>query len=130
MSSGKPPEFFLDRSLGKKTAEMLRAEGHVVHLIADHYPHDAQDIPDQEWIAEGCRRGWVLLTKDKRIRFRTEELAALDGHLFCLVGGNATVQQMAERLLTAVPAITRAVDRHQAGFWHIGSDGSIRKMWP
>lgn len=130
MSSDAPLEFFLDRSLGKETARRLRAEGHVVHLLADHYPNDAQRVPDADWIAEGCRRGWVLLTKDKRIRYRTDELTALDGHLFCLVGGNARVEQMAGRLLAAIPAITRAVARHPSGFWHIGADGSIRKMWP
>lgn len=130
MSSVGPPEFFLDRSLGKSTARLLREEGLVVHLIADHYEDDAQNVPDEQWITNGCRRGWVLLTKDKRIRYRTGELAALDGHLFCLVGGNATVAEMAGRLVTAVPAITRAVHRHPAGFWHISADGSVRRMWP
>lgn len=131
MSSGTRPEFFLDRSLGRTTAEHLRRNGHIVHLIADHYPDDAQDVLDQDWIAEGCRRGWVLLTKDKRIRYRTAELAALSGHLFCLVGGNATVAEMSARLLSALPAVSRAVANHPtAGFWHVHSDGTIRRMWP
>ena len=92
MSSDKPPEFFLHRSLGKTSASRLRAAGHVVHLIADYYPRDAQEIGDAEWIAEGCRRGWTLLTKDRRIRYRTDELGALtSGHLFCLADGNVTL---------------------------------------
>ena len=130
MSSAGPPEFFLDRSLGKGTARLLREQGHVVHLIAEHYPDDAQEIPDTEWIDEGCRLGWVLLTKDKRIRYRANELKALDGHLFCLVTGNSTVAEMAEVLIAAIPRITRAAAAHERGFWHIHSDGSIRKMWP
>ena len=73
MSSAERPEFFLDRSLGRITASRLREAGYVVHLIADHYPDDASDIPDEDWIAEGCSNGWVLLTKDKRIRYRAEE---------------------------------------------------------
>lgn len=56
MSSDKPLEFFLDRSLGKKSAERLRDAGYVVHLIADFYPDDAQSIGDADWIAEGCNR--------------------------------------------------------------------------
>lgn len=86
MSSVRQPEFFLDRSLGKISARRLREEGHVVHLIADHYPDDAQRIVDEDWISEGCRRRWVLLTKDRRIRHRAEELAALAADLsrtFC-----------------------------------------------
>jgi uncharacterized protein with PIN domain len=82
MSSAERPEFFLDRSLGKKTASGLREAGYVVHLVADHYPNDADEVPDEDWIAEGCSRGWILLTKDKRIRYRAAELEALQaGHL-------------------------------------------------
>lgn len=51
MSSAERPEFFLDRSLGKKTASGLREAGYVVHLVADHYPNDAEDVPDEDWIA-------------------------------------------------------------------------------
>jgi hypothetical protein len=90
MSSDRPLEFFLDRSLGKLTAERLREAGPVVHLIADFYPDDAQKIEDADWIAEGCRRGWVLLTKDKRIRYRPNELAAPSRKATCSVSPAAT----------------------------------------
>ena len=94
MSSAERPEFFLDRSLGRTTASRLREAGYVVHLIADHNPDDASDVPDEEWIAEGCSNSWVLLTKDKRIRYRAEELEALQaGHLFCLVSGNMNIAE-------------------------------------
>jgi PIN like domain len=131
MSSDKPPEFFLDRSLGKTSASRLRAAGHFVHLIAEYYPRDAQDIGDAEWIAEGCGRGWTLLTKDRRIRYRTDELAALaGGHLFCLADGNANLDQITQRLLDAMPAIHRAIQNTDVGFWHVHTSGRITKMWP
>lgn len=131
MSSAGPPEFFLDRSLGKTPAATLREAGHVVHLIADHYPSDASDIPDETWIAEGCSREWVLLTKDKRIRYRAEELSALqEGQLFCLAGGNMNIDEMSRALIEAMPRIARVVAARQTGFWHVYSDGSIRRMWP
>jgi PIN like domain len=131
MSSDKPPEFFLDRSLGKTSASRLRKAGRVVHLIAEYYPRDAQDIGDAEWIAEGCRRGWILLTKDRRIRYRTGELAAItSGHLFCLADGNATLDQITQRFLNAMPAIHRAVRNTETGFWHVHEGGRITRMWP
>lgn len=130
MSSDTPLEFFLDRSLGKATARHLREHGAVVHLIADCYSDDAQNIEDQTWIAEGCRQGWVLLTKDQRIRHRSRELEALDGYLFCLSAGNATVDVMAERLIAALPAIARAVARGESGFWLVYADSSVRRKWP
>lgn len=78
MCSAKQPEYFFDRSLGKASAARLRESGWIIHLIADFYQDDATRIPDEEWIAEGCSRGWLLLTKDKRIRYRERELSALD----------------------------------------------------
>lgn len=130
-SSDRPLEFFFDRSLGKISAQRLRDAGHTVHLIADFYPDDAQQVGDSEWIAEGCRRGWTLLTKDQRIRYRTYELAALDsGHLFCLADGNATLDIIAQRFLQAMPAIHRAVHPTNVGFWHVHEGGRITKMWP
>ncbi len=131
MSSAERPEFFLDRSLGRITASRLRSAGYVVHLIADHYPADASDVPDEEWIAEGCSRGWVLLTKDKRIRYRTEELEALqEGHLFCLVSGNMDIDAMTQAFLDALPKIERVVGEQPVGFWHVYRDGKIKRMWP
>ena len=131
MSSVGRPELFLDRSLGRITATRLRDAGYVVHLIADHYPDDASDVPDEEWIAEGCSQGWVLLTKDKRIRYRAAELEALqEGHLFCLASGNMDIAQMTQAFLDALPRIERAARDEPVGFWHVYRDGQVKRMWP
>ena len=54
MSSARQPENFFDRSLAKVSAKHLREHGWIVHLIAEFYAADATDIPDEQWIAEGC----------------------------------------------------------------------------
>src|SRR4029450_10024641 len=85
----------------------------------------------EEWITEGCSNGWVLLTKDKRIRYRAEELEALqEGHLFCLVSGNLDIAQMTQAFLDALPRIERAATEESVGFWHVYRDGQIKRMWP
>lgn len=130
--AASPPEFFVDRSLGKVTAARLRDHGWTLHLIAETYRDDAQGIADDVWIAEGCRRGWTLLTKDRHIRYRAAELGSLapGSLLFCLAGQQLTTAQMVEAFTTAGPAIHRAVERADAGFWHVYRDGAIRRMWP
>jgi hypothetical protein len=73
----------------------------------------------------------VLLTKDKKIRYRSHELEALEnGHLFCLASGNLGLEEMARRLVDAEDAIYSAVRRHSVGFWHVLAGGRITKMWP
>ncbi|MCH8613483.1 hypothetical protein [Arsenicicoccus dermatophilus] len=114
------------------TVARLRDAGWTVHMLSDVYPRDAQDVPDDTWIRYGCDRGWPLLTKDRRIRYRTEELSALtDGSfLFCLARQDLRMDQMVEAFITARPRIEKAIDRSDAGFWHIYADGTIKRMWP
>lgn len=133
MSSDKPsqPEFFFDRNLGKVTARRLREHGWTIHLIAEFYDDDAEDVSDEEWIAEGCQRGWALITKDKKIRSRAAELGALtQGHLFCLPRGDLSIDEMVRRFLEAEAAIARAVESCSVGFWHVYAGGHVKKMWP
>lgn len=127
-----PPEFFADRSLGRVTVERLRTEGWAIHRISEVYPDDARHVPDEDWISHGCRRGWTLLTKDKRIRYRAPEIGSLDGAtlLFCLANQQLSTDQMVAALATARGRIHRAIDRGDAGFWHVYLDGSIKRMWP
>jgi PIN like domain len=129
MSSDRPLEVFFDRNLGKRSAEPLVAAGWIIHLIADYYSEDAAGIPDEAWIAEGCRHGWALLTKDQRIRYRADELASLRGRLFCLSPGNLGFDQMARRFLAAGSAIGRVIERGEHGFWLVYDEGRIEQRW-
>jgi PIN like domain len=132
MSSEPPsPEYFLERSLGKLTAEGLRAQGWIVHTIYEHFDDDGEDITDEQWIEFGVLRGWVCLTKDKHIRYRASEIGALtDGHIFCLADGNLQVAEMVDRFTLASPAIERGLTLHQLGFWHVYGGGRVKRMWP
>lgn len=96
-SAAQQPEFFFDRSLGKVVAQELRARGWIIHLIADHYPGDAQMVADGVWVAEGARRGWCLLTKDQAIRRRDNEAAAVGTTLlFTLSSQQLTAAEMVD----------------------------------
>lgn len=59
MNSG--PVFFTDRDLGKKFPEILRAGGLTVERHADHFQHDT---PDEVWLREIGRKGWIAVTHD------------------------------------------------------------------
>jgi hypothetical protein len=61
----------------------------------------AQGAPDEEWLPEVGRRGWVLLTKDDRIRSTTaqrEILLAAGVRAFILSGANLPGPAMAQAL--------------------------------
>jgi hypothetical protein len=113
----EPLVFFLDRSLGRYTvAEALRQTNVPVEIHDEHFPQAATDV---EWLHEVGRRGWIVLTRDTRIRYRSLERAALmqaGVRAFVLVAGNLSGPEMATAFVTALPAIRRFVARYQPPF--------------
>lgn len=111
------PVLFLDRSLGRRViATALRAAGATVEIHDDHFPPDA---PDAHWLAAVGQRGWVVLTKDRRIRYRTLERAALlmaGVRAFVLTAGDLQGPEMARIFVRALPVITRVTARTPAPF--------------
>jgi predicted nuclease of predicted toxin-antitoxin system len=113
----KSQVFFLDRSLGSKhVAHALRAAGVTVEIHNDHFPQDARD---EIWLPEVGKRGWVVLTKDDRIRYRSAEFAAvIDAHvaLFALASGNLNGEEMAQAFVAALPRMHRLLAKHRPPF--------------
>jgi predicted nuclease of predicted toxin-antitoxin system len=108
-SAAKLPEgtaFFIDRSLG---VEPIRGEliksGLSVEIHDDHF---ARDEEDRVWLRSIGERGWVVLTKDQRLRYRPLELAALrasNARVFVLTAGNLRGAEIAAVFLAALPMI-------------------------
>lgn len=68
--------FFVDRSLSRRLVpEALRQAGFEVFVHDDIF---AADTPDTEWLAEAGAAGWIVLTKDDRIRYRRREWAVVE----------------------------------------------------
>ena len=96
--------------MGRRLAVALIEAG--VAAIA-HDSVFAQDTPDEEWLLCAGREGWVVLTKDKWIRKRPLERAALIGarvRAFVFTGGNLSGVEMAEVLVRALPRMYRVIE--------------------
>jgi predicted nuclease of predicted toxin-antitoxin system len=131
----KPPDtlvFFLDRSLGKHVvASALRSNGVAVEIHDDHFPADA---PDHTWLKAVGRRGWIVLTKDRRIRYRTIELEAIAAagvKAFVLTAGDLTGSEQAEAFIQALPRIKSFVRRQSPPFIaSVTKAGGVSLVWP
>ncbi|MGV9560299.1 PIN-like domain-containing protein [Streptomyces sp. NPDC003522] len=127
-----PPEFFLDRNLGRRVAEGLRAHGWTVHRIGDVFPDDGQDIADEDWIAHGLDRSWVPLSKDGRIKTRDLEIRPVlerQAVLFYLDNQQLRAAEMIERLVAHRDAIHRAVEKGGPAAYAVRSE-LIERTWP
>ena len=74
-----PPEFFIDRSLGRRhLADAVRGHGYVAHTLSSVYGEQAgQHVPDERWLRDAGVEGWIVLMKDDAIRRRPAERDAL-----------------------------------------------------
>jgi hypothetical protein len=105
---------FLDRSIGtRKIATALRAEELDVETIADRYGSANTHIADEQWIAEVSRDGRLLISADKRIRYRPRERLAICVHAARCVtfaAGDLTAEQMIALFMPHLPRIRVIAD--------------------
>ena len=103
--------------MGKnKLAVALRQAGCQVEIHDDHFPPNAID---PVWLTEAGKRGWIVITKDKRIRYRTLELTALMNakvRTFVLTGGNLHGEEVAQLLVRILPRLKNFLTRHKPPF--------------
>lgn len=135
MPSGSPPELFVDRSLGRRVvADAPRDAGATVYVMADVYGERiGQGLADEEWLRDACARGWIVLMKDAKIRYRPSELGVIIDHglrAFCLTNANLRGAEMAERFVVNLPRILRvAVERPGPYIYGVYRD-AVRPLWP
>ena len=76
---------FLDRSIPKSVATALKAVRDDVYWLEDHFLHDTKDA---DWLPVAGKNGWLVITRDKKIRTRPwERRAILENSVgcFCLI---------------------------------------------
>lgn len=105
----EPPVFFIDHCLGtENVAERLRQQGVDARvMIEEGFREDAEDVA---WLPVVASRGWVILTKDKRIRRRAIEhdaLVASGAGAFILVAGGLGGDAIADAFVRALPTMVR-----------------------
>lgn len=105
----------------------------MVHAHDDLF---AQDVDDEVWLKEAARRGWVVLTRDDRIRYRPgEQRAIIEAGVacFCLNPTKGmTAAEWAEALARALPRILQivAAERRRGYIKGVNRHGRVRHLFP
>lgn len=124
------PEFFVDRSLARRTvATMLREVGWSLHTHIEVYGSRDQEVPDAEWLELCGRNDWIALTMDRGIRYHRAEVAAIRRHrvkAFVLAGGNLRAIEQARRFIDNEAAIVAACFEAGPFVYAVRSDGIVR----
>jgi predicted nuclease of predicted toxin-antitoxin system len=108
---------------------MLRAAGAEVRRATEHFPRGTED---EVWLREAGKNNWIVLTRDKRIRYRQLERVALQQagvRVFVFTGGNVTIATTAHVLVSALPQFGKVCRDDPGPFlYHFGRSGKPRKM--
>lgn len=101
--------YFTDRDLGKRFPEILAGAGFQVERHHDRFQPDG---PDEEWLAYCGRLGLVAITHDVRIRYRPNELAAVQRHgvTLLVVVGKAPLPELARSFVASRRRIEALLD--------------------
>lgn len=111
--------FFLDRALGKRFIVQALSKHNPeikVKVLDDYFE---SNVVDEEWLRFVGQKGWIAITKDKRIRYRTPALEIIREEkvkLFIFTKGNLTGQQMGEILIKAIPKIKTFLAKYKPPF--------------
>jgi hypothetical protein len=126
------PVFFLDRNFGRHiVADFLRQDERI--SIEIHDAHFKQDETDENILKEVGLRGWIFVSKDKNIRYRTPaQLAIKNSHAKVVVvrtTGDITGKEVAEIIKKAIPKILRYTETAKPPFIiGLGRDSKIKEL--
>ncbi len=131
--TSRPPEtpiLFLDESLDSESvATALEVAGAKVKRATRLFP---RGTADEIWLEEAGKHDWIVLTRDKRIRYRQLERQSLQQagvRTFVFIGGNVTMKDTAAILVKALPRILTISAKIKGPFiYHIGLGGKPVKM--
>lgn len=152
MNKSRPDRvvFFIDRSVGKRGREAIdraaqnldekalaEGVGKPVNVTPSFSTiakesRFAPDEKDEVWLAEAGRKGWIVVTRDKQIRHRQNELRAIKATgvvAFVLTAVNITGAELAEMLFKYAPKMARkAREAKPPAVFAVSRGGEIKQL--
>ena len=94
----------------------------------------AENAKDPEWLSRAGQEGWVVISRDKRIRRRPAEIQAVLNHgvrLFVLTaGGNLSRWDTLDLLVRRWPDIARTASENPGPFVYAVTRHGLRPIHP
>ena len=121
---------FIDRSVPRSVARALKLVR--VDEVAWLEEHFSDYTPDEEWLEVAGRKGWLVISRDKKIRTRPGERAALQQHgvgCFILAQKKSLTRWEYLKLLarTLDEMVTRFDETPRPFIYVVNSAGSMRQ---
>jgi len=121
---------FIDRSIPRGVADALKKVREDVRWLEDEFSHDTKET---DWLPEIGRRGWLVVSRDKKIRTRPgERRALLDAGVGCFILAqkqNLTRWDYLKLLATTLDEMERVFANTERPFiYAVGRTGQFRRI--
>ena len=97
-----------------------------------HHDQFAHDTPDEIWLSAAADKGWLVVTRDQRIRYRANELAAMKRarlHVFVLTQGGLTAAETGSIVVRCHPdMLSLAASVDPPAFFSLTRAGEVRRL--
>lgn len=130
--SDSPLEFYVDLGLGRTVVQALRDHGLDVRSEAEVFGKRPEGVPDVEWLERAGLEGWIVLSKDKRLRHDRDQQAMMVEHqvkAFVLTSGNLKASEQAARFIQNIGRIESAARVEAACIYAVHAH-RIERLWP
>jgi len=122
---------FIDRSIPRSGARALQAVRDDVKWLEDVFPHN---IKDADWLREAGLQGWLVISRDKKIRSRSGERHAIIENgvgCFCLTQKhNPTRWEYLKLLVNTVDEMEFLFGiRSRPFIYGITTEGTFRELY-
>jgi hypothetical protein len=115
----------------KELADALHQRGRLVHMHKEMFP---DRTPDRIWIPEVASRGWIIVTRDRRLQTRHIEWMALlraKARVLWFKGDRASNVEITEGLLAALPKIDQLASALAAPYIiKVTPAGYVEQVYP
>ena len=132
-STGSPPEpptLFIDRCAWSGALARSLSDAGIAFI--PHHERFEHDAPDEVWLSAAADQGWLVVTRDQRIRYRANEVAAMRRarlHVFVFTQGGLTGAETGSILVRCHAAMVRHAARVPApAFFSLTRSGEVSRL--
>jgi PIN like domain len=115
----------------RELVDALQQRGRVVHMHRQVFP---DGTPDRVWIPDVAERGWIIVTRDRRLQNRHIEWMAFlraRARVLWFKGDRASGTDITEAFLSALPAVDEITARLAPPYiLKIALSGGVEQIYP
>lgn len=124
--------FYFDRCCGDRFPKAIKHANPPFEVEYHHGLGLRPDVKDDKWLSIVGKKGWIVLSHDKKFHRNAPEIASIKQHnigCFYLTGANSTTWENLENFIRSYRKMEEVVETKKKPFiYRVHKNGSIKKV--